>query len=122
MRISDWSSDVCSSDLLDLAAARLPRGFAIGAVVDDKGDARGSRLRKIGRGDLPGDEGLFIQLLEHACILWPQLGWRPYRGRGPGLQWRDGRGRQLNGKLTACQAATHRYYENGRATCRAKRG
>src|SRR3546814_10216876 len=54
MRISDWSSDVCSSD--------------------DKGDARGSRLRQIGRGDLPGDEGLFIQLLEHACILWPQLG------------------------------------------------
>src|SRR3546814_5617804 len=25
MRISDWSSDVCSSDLLQLATARLPR-------------------------------------------------------------------------------------------------
>src|SRR3546814_17637101 len=107
MRISDWSSDVCSSDLLDLAAARLPRGFAIGAVVDDKGDARGSRLRKIGRGDLPGDEGLFIQLLEHACILWPQPGWRPYRGRGPGWTWRDGRGPQQHSKLNICQAENH---------------
>src|SRR3546814_18095648 len=111
MRISDWSSDVCSSDLLDLAAARLPRGFAIGAVVDDKGDARGSRLRKIGRGDLPGDEGLFIQLLEHACILWPPLVWRPYPGRGPGLQWRDGRGRQPHGTLTDCNEENHPNYD-----------
>src|SRR3546814_1487000 len=28
MRISDWSSDVCSSDLLDLCPARLPGGAA----------------------------------------------------------------------------------------------
>src|SRR3546814_8899690 len=29
MRISDWSSDVCSSDLRDRSSARLPFGFSL---------------------------------------------------------------------------------------------
>src|SRR3546814_5019498 len=34
MRISDWSSDVCSSDLLrDLVQRRLGRTWALGAIV-----------------------------------------------------------------------------------------
>src|SRR3546814_17014609 len=37
MRISDWSSDVCSSDLLDAMAAQ-PRGALLGAG-DGAGDA-----------------------------------------------------------------------------------
>src|SRR3546814_18546242 len=33
MRISDWSSDVCSSDLLSGALLQLPQGSAIGNFV-----------------------------------------------------------------------------------------
>src|SRR3546814_8244045 len=40
MRISDWSSDVCSSDLLDAAGAELALDIAIG---DDRNLARAQR-------------------------------------------------------------------------------
>src|SRR3546814_14825528 len=33
MRISDWSSDVCSSDLLDLGHVLLPQGGQLGGVL-----------------------------------------------------------------------------------------
>src|SRR3546814_1822627 len=33
MRISDWSSDVCSSDLLEIAAVGTARNLAIGALA-----------------------------------------------------------------------------------------
>src|SRR3546814_4705331 len=42
MRISDWSSDVCSSDLNDVGAIALPREDAehaeIGVALDREGD------------------------------------------------------------------------------------
>src|SRR3546814_7888607 len=47
MRISDWSSDVCSSDLKRLRAVR---GAALGAAIDGyemhMGESRGSRLAR----------------------------------------------------------------------------
>src|SRR3546814_20613272 len=36
MRMSDWSSDVCSSDLTDLLGAALNR-FAVAGAIDDGG-------------------------------------------------------------------------------------
>src|SRR3546814_7476754 len=35
MRISDWSSDVCSSDLLPARFGKLPRGFRPGETAAD---------------------------------------------------------------------------------------
>src|SRR3546814_14354679 len=47
MRISDWSSDVCSSDLKRLRAVR---GAALGAAIDGyemhMGESHGSRLAR----------------------------------------------------------------------------
>src|SRR3546814_4403708 len=44
MRISDWSSDVCSSDL----RVRLARDVIIGRKVDDRGDAVTEPLQNVG--------------------------------------------------------------------------
>src|SRR3546814_13288584 len=50
MRISDWSSDVCSSDLLE-DLAQPPLAFAIGRAHDLRpGDMVELRLRFIGDG------------------------------------------------------------------------
>src|SRR3546814_3291486 len=40
MRISDWSSDVCSSDLADVTVAELARLFSVHAVLLMSRDAR----------------------------------------------------------------------------------
>src|SRR3546814_13860503 len=55
MRISDWSSDVCSSDLLDGRHAGVPqrrRADLMGGVAEDE---RGNQLRPAG-GEPLGDE------------------------------------------------------------------
>src|SRR3546814_13313864 len=51
MRISDWSSDVCASDLQPLQAA-ADRAF--GADVEDRRAVRRSRLAAIAQGRQPG--------------------------------------------------------------------
>src|SRR3546814_18936980 len=56
LRISDWSSDVCSSDLLDLVGEavelHLERIDAHGEVGDRIGRTRPGKGRRLGRGDL----------------------------------------------------------------------
>src|SRR3546814_7411278 len=71
MRISDWSSDVCSSDLLDLEQLHVRRN-----VVDDQnprghaGDAPRlvketlDGLQEVGDGDRLGDIGLATALAD----------------------------------------------------------
>src|SRR3546814_13892584 len=50
MRISDWSSDVCSSDLLSRARAALPAEAHQGGARPDHGDrGRRTRLRLLRR-------------------------------------------------------------------------
>src|SRR3546814_10936333 len=59
MRISDWSSDVCSSDLLVLHELKGTCGGRIGACRDDDGigarRARREQFLKIGRADVMAD-------------------------------------------------------------------
>src|SRR3546814_18194416 len=43
VRISDWSSDVCSSDLIDLPGDPHPVAGRLRAVRDDPGGARAAR-------------------------------------------------------------------------------
>src|SRR3546814_12857392 len=44
MRISDWSSDVCSSDICDMDLRLLPDGPVVRISVDRGAEARGCRL------------------------------------------------------------------------------
>src|SRR3546814_7916925 len=65
MRISDWSSDVCSSDLfgqaafldrgLDRAADQQRRAGMRGVAFDDDGAARGERRGSVAAGDREGE-------------------------------------------------------------------
>src|SRR3546814_19083225 len=51
MRISDWSSDVCSSDLTGLAetiAALRTRGLALGVATNDSEDSAWGSLAPFG--------------------------------------------------------------------------
>src|SRR3546814_1039597 len=52
MRISDWSSDVCSSDLLDRAYAYVVKGFAhfVRAVAPNMKSKNWGRIITIGSG------------------------------------------------------------------------
>src|SRR3546814_18660283 len=50
MRISDWSSDVCSSDLSDASACQLEIGYALVTLVDErKGSPLMTRITGIRR-------------------------------------------------------------------------
>src|SRR3546814_1881058 len=56
MRISDWSSDVCSSDLLHDGSEELLADLRVGGVGDRVHlCASGFRRRAIGRADVDGD-------------------------------------------------------------------
>src|SRR3546814_19871437 len=59
MRISDWSSDVCSSDLLFLGDEAVLLHQHIGAV-----------LQRLERGGIGGGSAdtQFLQLLDEACL------------------------------------------------------
>src|SRR3546814_5544755 len=48
MRISDWSSDVCSSDLLPARFGKLPRGFRPGETAADDMNAVGTHGLALG--------------------------------------------------------------------------
>src|SRR3546814_11509456 len=71
MRISDWSSDVCSSDLLaDLPHCLLDPGA--GAAIDDNGGARACQSFCCGAADAgggTGNDGLTAgQIDDHAVL------------------------------------------------------
>src|SRR3546814_2589794 len=66
MRISDWSSDVCSSDLADIV---LALDIAVGGDVIDRAAAAGRRDRDARRelvGQRPRDRGLRLFEIEIA--------------------------------------------------------
>src|SRR3546814_14628900 len=48
MRISDWSSDVCSSDLLDMAASSSPSDFCF--HIETMLSTHGYKLRRVSKG------------------------------------------------------------------------
>src|SRR3546814_7133977 len=48
MRISDWSSDVCSSDLRPSAMSTLGGGLGFERQVEDRGDPESRTLTDIG--------------------------------------------------------------------------
>src|SRR3546814_18393905 len=57
MRISDWSSDVCSSDLLEILVERMRREFGVEATVGKPQVAFRETIRKI----CESSEGKFIK-------------------------------------------------------------
>src|SRR3546814_1054927 len=57
MRISDWSSDVCSSDLLDGDGDRLDLDYDVGHRIDRKCEAL----------------GLIVRPLVNMCVFSPPL-------------------------------------------------
>src|SRR3546814_14157914 len=100
MRISDWSSDVCSSDLI-AAAAPVVAGAAFGATLDDGGAAAGEGhvagapldysglpgatnrawdVTLLGELGVPDREALRPRNLTHAAGLKPAAGGAHYHG------------------------------------------
>src|SRR3546814_14893734 len=91
MRISDWSSDVCSSDLLESAPPLLARGNEYGDAVDE-GAARVERLLGIPLGCLLrahrqiGDDDVAAGILQRSearrvgkeCVSTCRSRWPPY--------------------------------------------
>src|SRR3546814_1988798 len=81
MRISDWSSDVCSSDLCRMISERIDRG-RIGLGANDRRaivaiaelDAPALILRIAERGDFRGDLGAFGIGLRPAALEITGLG------------------------------------------------
>src|SRR3546814_9445101 len=59
MRISDWSSDVCSSDLLHIIAAVRDEAVRDRRIDLDRPLRRRSRLEHVGKLDLPLQFGRF---------------------------------------------------------------
>src|SRR3546814_7574319 len=96
MRISDWSSDVCSSDLHDDIAAR----GELCAIVDRIGDAAGrigaaveidhhgalGRLLDVGRPDVEEQAVLGLRLVAVAPL---RAGGAEAAKRGPVIEQRD---------------------------------
>src|SRR3546814_11831102 len=78
MRISDWSSDVCSSDLAQRFAYRLDRRRSSGAPHQRTGRQRakllGLRQCRLHRGEALGDR---IELLAVACQFEQRQGVSP---------------------------------------------
>src|SRR3546814_20301060 len=58
MRISDWSSDVCSSDLIPQIAVKMADSGASVFVVDKKGHAV---PRSIRLGEMQGDKWVVLE-------------------------------------------------------------
>src|SRR3546814_9887044 len=97
MRISDWSSDVCSSDLLTATEGRqLPKGFlgASRAAVDrlargiDRSADLGAQRRHGNRdadGDDRQDEGIFGR--GRAALVLPKPLEEVTHGQSPFLGW-----------------------------------
>src|SRR3546814_3179578 len=56
MRISDWSSDVCSSDLAEAPADRISQVRAIEGIEMEAVDALGAQPLALFDGDRAGDE------------------------------------------------------------------
>src|SRR3546814_19460113 len=102
MRISDWSSDVCSSDLCEAA------GVNSSVKIRDLSEPEVERLRaEVGKyvveGDLRREIGMAIKrLMDLAC----------YRGL------RHRRGLPLRGQRNRTNARTRKGTQNGRASCR----
>src|SRR3546814_14116355 len=73
MRISDWSSDVCSSDLLQAWQAHSLASYieavstADGLILEATNAARSERggMRRAIRGTAPGDQAALAELAEH---------------------------------------------------------
>src|SRR3546814_867475 len=86
MRISDWSSDVCSSDLTDMRA-----GFLVGLSI-----ATGYVLQTMGLQTIPSSKSAFITALYVPLV--PILQWLVLR-RPPGIMAWTGAGFAFAGML-----------------------
>src|SRR3546814_7599992 len=85
MRISDWSSDVCSSDLLaDAALAPLPQGAALQGqperrrVVRDGARGRRRRLHPLRRGAAEPRLRSEERRVGKECVSTCRSRWSPY--------------------------------------------
>src|SRR3546814_7932102 len=76
MRISDWSSDVCSSDLLQIPVVRIARSGdeCIGAIAESRVQFGAQRAPD------QGDVGFGLGLQLHAIDLDGRAWGRPVRG------------------------------------------
>src|SRR3546814_11236389 len=78
MRISDWSSDVCSTDLL--AHFRENLGTGIAAADDQHPLAReGPRVPVVRRMELNASEELPVRIIRNVRRRWPSKAARPHR-------------------------------------------
>src|SRR3546814_20009970 len=108
MRISDWSSDVCSSDLLGFAAIAVstvsiqPQHFETAARVTLR------LLEQIQRQPIPGDTILNVNV--------PDLPWQQLHG------FAVTRAGNRHHAETTLQTTAQRRRNIGRASCRARLG
>src|SRR3546814_18359998 len=77
MRISDWSSDVCSSDLLELGNRRLPAQEFRRAAIEKNG----------GEAESGSEEQLMIRLCASGFGTGQYLGIKNGASHGTGPHW-----------------------------------
>src|SRR3546814_7999663 len=89
MRISDWSSDVCSSDLLPEASAWLYEWRP--CTADDRGGAEGARIEAVPMILVP-DHDADIEQCAAPLLTEDRLGLRAVRAEDAfsGYTWYDG--------------------------------
>src|SRR3546814_20445459 len=89
MRISDWSSDVCSSDLLPEASAWLYEWRP--CTADDRGGAEGARIEAVPMILVP-DHDADIEQCAAPLLTDDRLGLRAVRAEDAfsGYTWYDG--------------------------------
>src|SRR3546814_16632198 len=111
MRISDWSSDVCSSDLQALARLQ-PGGIVVASAANDAG-------AKSHEADLARIAGPLVSRSKHKCrVFWTQ----PGAGGGDAplaTQWRtlDAPRPIADGRFTS-RPGVFAWDQIGRASCR----
>src|SRR3546814_5026575 len=76
MRISDWSSDVCSSDLAD-GAGVLQVGDNNNAAISQAGDVGGSLAVQLGDGNLASSRSEERRVGKE-CVSTCRSRWSPY--------------------------------------------
>src|SRR3546814_14513256 len=80
MRISDWSSDVCSSDLFGIAFEPVVRN-GTGGRFDRFGECRQLVLGELPRGFLKRELILGQSEIHSASESWPASKWKPISRR-----------------------------------------
>src|SRR3546814_20606067 len=109
MRISDWSSDVCSSDLLQIRQPRAQRTLCI--LVADDARVTGQRLRRIRQPVAVVEVADIVIAFERRQLRWAEDAGRRRIGVRPPFA---GRARSVEQRTTRHQLTDHNRSEERR--------